>query len=107
MARLRAMTFSWEMPAGPPLALVPIPDGVFPMGFAGSPDEAPVHLHEIHSPYFIGRDPVTWAQSLAFCAATGHVEPVTPPWGTPDDHPVVNVRFTDALAYCEWAGVRL
>jgi formylglycine-generating enzyme required for sulfatase activity len=101
------MTFLWEPPAGPSLALVPIPDAVFPMGFAGSPDESPVHLHEVSAPYFIGRDPVTWAQYLAFCRHSGHAEPVPPPWGTPDDHPVVNVTFGDARAYCAWAGVRL
>jgi formylglycine-generating enzyme required for sulfatase activity len=48
---------------------------------------------------------VTVKQYLAFCAATGHARPPVPTfdltWGQ-DDHPIVNVSWNDAMAYCAW-----
>src|SRR5205807_272394 len=69
---------SWAPVAGPPIVLVRVEAASFPMGFAGSPDESPVHMHHVPSAYHIGRDPVTWAQYLAFCEATGHAPPQSP-----------------------------
>jgi formylglycine-generating enzyme required for sulfatase activity len=102
-----ADAIAWSPGTGPDLVLVGLPAGRFTMGYPNSPDEAPVHEHRIDSAYYLGRDPVTWAQYLAFCEATGRDAPEPPPWGTPDEHPVVNVSHHDALAYCSWAGVRL
>jgi formylglycine-generating enzyme required for sulfatase activity len=39
---------------------------------------------------------------LAFCRRSGAAEPKPPYWGTPDDHPVVNVSWHDAVTYCRW-----
>jgi formylglycine-generating enzyme required for sulfatase activity len=50
---------------------------------------------------------VTVAQYRQFCQMTGHEMPEEPSWGWQDDHPVVNVTWHDAMAYCAWAGVRL
>jgi formylglycine-generating enzyme required for sulfatase activity len=60
---------------------------------------------------FVARTPVTNAQYARFVAATGHEPPQH--WkgkAPPDelrDHPVVYVSWHDAVAYAEWAGVRL
>jgi formylglycine-generating enzyme required for sulfatase activity/tRNA A-37 threonylcarbamoyl transferase component Bud32 len=61
-----------------------------------------IHLSE----YRIGRHPVTNAQYAVFAAATGRRPPEHWTTGVPPkelrDHPVVNVSWWDALAYCRW-----
>jgi formylglycine-generating enzyme required for sulfatase activity len=57
--------------------------------------------------YYISRNLVTVGQYRNFCRATHHQMPLAPPWGWQDDHPVVNVSWDDARAYCDWAGLRL
>ncbi len=73
-------------------------------------------------PYEISRSPVTTGQFDAFTAATGYVtdcerhgdgsfrfdetiEPIRPK--SRGNIPVHSVSFNDAMAYCEWAAVRL
>src|SRR5690606_3532500 len=76
---------------------------------------------------FLGKHEVTQAQFAAFCWATGRVRPsrriqlhstpdafgkmvhdlATRPFVVPEDHPVVEVSWEDAAAYCAWAGARL
>ncbi|NCO38924.1 MAG: hypothetical protein COZ06_19675 [Armatimonadetes bacterium CG_4_10_14_3_um_filter_66_18] len=68
--------------------------------------EQPQHTVYLDA-YAIDIRPVTVAQYRAFCAATGKPMPEAPSWGWLDDHPVVNVSWHDAVAYCEWAGKRL
>jgi formylglycine-generating enzyme required for sulfatase activity len=71
-------------------------------------------------PFFLDRTEVTNAQYAEFVDATKHAPPVNSfdpaglnLWqdGQPPDallqHPVVNVRWSDARAYCSWAGKRL
>jgi formylglycine-generating enzyme required for sulfatase activity len=99
----------------------------------GDPAEAPVH--EVHiSAFLIDRAEVTNAEFAAFVASTGHVtdaersgrgwhwetrwrEVASADWRHPHGphssldglarHPVVQVSWHDARAYCEWAGARL
>jgi formylglycine-generating enzyme required for sulfatase activity len=67
--------------------------------------ELPQHPVDLPD-YHIARAPVTNAQYLAFVEVTGQ----KPPWhwkrGKPPDgkeeHPVVEVSWYDALAYCHW-----
>jgi serine/threonine-protein kinase len=47
--------------------------------------------------YYLALHPVTNAQYKGF----------KPEWKRDDDHPVVNVHWDDAQAYCRWAGLRL
>ena len=61
--------------------------------------------------YFIGKYEVTNAQYEAFLKATGgepphHWASGNAPPGT-ENHPVVNVSWEDAEAYCDWCGKRL
>jgi formylglycine-generating enzyme required for sulfatase activity len=95
---------------------VTIPAGEFLMGSdkqkdsMARDDETP--QHQLYLPeYRIARVPVTNAQYKLFVDATGHSAPEHWENGRiPDgkeNHPVVNVSWHDAQAFCKWAGVRL
>lgn len=86
--------------------LIEIPAGSFSMGSNESDDEKPVHTVYLDK-YYIGKYEVTVGQFKKFCNATGRTMPEQPNWNNRDDHPVVNVSWNDAKAYCDWAGLRL
>jgi formylglycine-generating enzyme required for sulfatase activity len=73
---------------------------------AGAVDEGPGHVVELDG-FWLYRHEVTVAQYRRFCAATGQPMPPAPLWGWVEDHPVVNVSWEEAAAYCRWASVRL
>lgn len=69
---------------------------------ASEKPQRPIHLDE----YWIARYPVTNAQYAAFARVTGRRPPDgwegdLPPAGK-ERHPVVNVSWWDAVAYCHW-----
>ena len=113
--------------AAPELAR--IPPGDFLMGAAdGEDDERPVHAVHV-SEFFIGRFAVTQDEYARFVRATGYPPPAVrelpliaaggrdtvfrelaapyvwtdgqPPAGR-GSHPVVLIRYEDAIAYCTW-----
>jgi serine/threonine-protein kinase len=93
--------------------LVWVPAGRFHMGdAAGDATEQPVHEVAVAG-FFMGKHEVTWAQYRRFCQATGatpgddaiHGHEV--PFQARDAHPVFNVSWEDARAYCAWAGLTL
>ena len=82
----------------------------------GQEDERPVHLVTFQEGYFIGKLEVTWQQYDAFCEASARTKPSRSvdarliggiEFVAQDTHPVFNVSWDDAVAYCEWAGLRL
>ncbi|MET1112273.1 MAG: formylglycine-generating enzyme family protein [Allosphingosinicella sp.] len=89
--------------------MVAIAGGSFEIG---SPDdepgrnanEGPLQRIELR-PFLIGRYPVTFAQYDHFCADTGRGKPDDRGWGR-GFRPVINVSQSDALAYCEWLGIK-
>ncbi len=89
----------WTQPYGEP-EWVEIPPGAFTMG---SGNEA----HQVILPaYAIARVPISNAQYLLFVKAAGHPPPHhwqenRIPKGL-ESHPVVNVSWHDAIAYCQW-----
>jgi serine/threonine protein kinase/formylglycine-generating enzyme required for sulfatase activity len=90
--------------------MVRIPSGGF---LRGSSEENPIALtsekpqRRIYlTVYWIGKYPMTNAQYAAFTEATGRHPPEhwhgdRPPRGE-ENHPVVNVSWWDAAAYCRW-----
>lgn len=85
------------------IELVRIPAGDFLYG----DKKRKVYLPE----YWIGRAPVTNEQYARFVTDTGYKAPHRW-WGKRPpaklgNHPVVNVSWNDAQAYCEWAELRL
>ena len=106
---------------GAPTVLIPA--GEFLMGTSlsnrdGGRDEYPQRRVSLDA-FYMDVYEVTNGRYLAFIAGTGHRVPEHPRdktltlWkdsAVPDvfkDHPVVNVDWDDAVAYCTWAGKRL
>ena len=119
-------------PVAPDLARIPAGD--FLMGAADAEeDERPVHRVSV-SEFFIGRFPVTHDEYARFVRATGYPPPAIrglpliaaggrdtvfkelaapyiwtnnePPAGH-GSHPIVLVRYDDAIGYCRWLGEAL
>lgn len=88
--------------------LVWIPPGRFRMGSTSGPDdEQPVHEVRFAQGFFLAKYETTWGQLRAFCRATGRPAPSPPAFEVDDRHPVVNVTWDEAVAYGQWAGLRL
>ena len=90
---------------------VRIPAGTFQMGCVPGDsqcddDESPRHAVAMTRGFWMMTNLVTVAGYRAYSEATGHGLPGQPDWNG-DDHPVVNVSWDDAVAYCTWAGGRL
>lgn len=90
---------------GVTLQLIQIPAGKFIMGNLDTGkelrDESPPHEVTITMPFYLGIYEVTVDQYAQFVKATGqrHVEPSFRQTG---NHPVVNVSWDDAQAFCQW-----
>jgi formylglycine-generating enzyme required for sulfatase activity len=132
--RIRWRSWWKERKNGGREAMVKIPGGAFLMGSEqGEPAEKPVH-RVVLSPYSLDRYETTNAEFAEFVSASGHVtdaersgvgwdwdgewrEIKKADWRYPrgpkssiqglDRHPVVQVSWNDANAYCRWHGKRL
>ena len=112
-----------QAPPPPSPGMVLIPAGEFQMGRAKTTvddekgmrplilrDDRPVHAVKLNA-YWMDAKEVSHAEYAKFVASAGHPAPrhwmqgEMPPERA--DHPVYNVDWHDAKAYCEWAGKRL
>jgi len=83
--------------------MIKVEGGTFPMGDSRIDGSKPVHEVTL-STYYISETPVTVKHYRKFCDATGRSMPEEPEWGWQDNHPIVDVNFNDAVAYCNWLG---
>lgn len=90
------------------VTLMYVPAGEFTMGTetSGQRDDKPAHRVRLDA-YWIGKTEVTVAQFRAYCRESGVAFDWAgrkPAWGWIDDHPMVQVTWEEARAFCKWAG---
>ena len=102
---------AWYLPDEPLLGFVEIPAGAFWMGSTQRDRLAYDYekpRHRVALPrYYIARYPVTVAQFRAFVEASGHRPADAQSLEGLPTHPVVDVNWYDAVAYCDWLTVQL
>ena len=86
---------------GVTMDFVRVPAGKFLMGGERNRVEKPQHTVEIPYDYWIARYPVTNEQFARVATASGYGFDYDQ-WQTPADHPVINVSWWEAMAYCRW-----
>jgi formylglycine-generating enzyme required for sulfatase activity len=100
-------TISWPKDNSE-MALVPA--GEFVMGSEKIPNERPAHKVLVKD-FYMDKLEVTNRQYQLFCQAAGRQCPIhmtdNKIAAGREKHPVNNVSFFDAEAYCQWAGKRL
>ncbi|MFO0964332.1 MAG: SUMF1/EgtB/PvdO family nonheme iron enzyme [Gemmataceae bacterium] len=109
------------------MKLVPIPAGRFTMGSSADPRNEQEHEVVLTRPFLMGAHEVTIGQYKRFVADTGYRTRAEligrcvgwdselkklvpdprfswkhPGWDVTDEHPVVNLTWDDAKAFCEW-----
>ncbi len=93
-----------ETATGVPFDMIFIKGGTFLMG---SPESEPERRydetqHQVTvSDFYMGKHTVTFDEYDKYCTATGKEKPSDVGWGR-GKHPVLNVSWDDATAYCEW-----
>jgi len=106
---------NWRAPLPPPLEIksqLTKPRSLrFPSGDMVLVDAGEAKLGEMLHPanladFYIDKTEVTNSAYLRFCRETGHPMPRGANTAPPED-PVVNVTFSDAEAFAQWAGKRL
>ena len=86
--------------------MVEVKGGSFIMGDeSGDKDEKPAHEVKINT-FSIAKTETTVGQWQAFCTATKRAMPEAPWFGLKDDHPIVNISWDDAIAYCTWLSTK-
>jgi formylglycine-generating enzyme required for sulfatase activity len=89
--------------------MVTVEGGTFTMGdmeMEGEKREQPTHQVTLKT-FKIATTETTVAQWRVFCSATSRAMPKAPTWGWIDNHPIVNVNYSDAVAYCDWLAEKL
>jgi iron(II)-dependent oxidoreductase len=93
------------------LEYVSIPAGRFEMGCVPADitceaNEKPRHHVELTKAFWMGRTLVTVGAYQRYARAAGRAMPAQPSWQHAD-HPMVDVSWKDAQAFCQWSGGRL
>jgi len=88
--------------------LVWVPGGKFSMGSLDYSSERPPHHVQLR-PFWMGQTVITNRMYDRFRAETGHRQAdfSNEELYNGDNQPIVGVDYSDAVAYCQWAGGRL
>ncbi len=82
--------------------MIHVRGGTFRMGDEnGDKDEQPAHEVTV-ADFHMAKTETTIGQWRAFCHATNRTMPEEPWFPQTDEHPVVNVSYDHAVAYCLW-----
>ena len=89
------------------IKFVRIPPGKFLMGSRDDnplalETEKPQHTVEIPKTYWLGRFPVTNEQYAIYLEGSGNKHDWVKDWKKRLDHPVENISWKDAMAFCDW-----
>ncbi len=89
------------------IEFVRVPAGKFLMGSRHNNKlaydwEKPQNSVVLPSDYWIGRFPITNEQFATFVEATNHKHSWVRDWKKKLNHPVINISWNDAQAYCHW-----
>ncbi len=108
-----ASTWAWcELGRCEELGLVKVPAGEFLMGSDkakdGQADDHELPQHRLYLPvFYIAKFPSTVSDWRAYCQASGRKPEHPESLQSPENHPVVNVIWDEALAYAQWHGFAL
>jgi formylglycine-generating enzyme required for sulfatase activity len=97
------------LPEDEMMGFIYIPEGIFRMGSnpqydpQSRPDEQPQHTLELPG-FYIQRYPVTVAQFSVFVKQSGYTPKYLVYLKRIANHPIVDITWNDALAYCAWLG---
>ncbi|RMG28188.1 MAG: hypothetical protein D6730_05900 [Bacteroidetes bacterium] len=80
--------------------MVEVPRGTFEMGGSMFRREQPIHQVKLAA-FKLAKYPVTFEEYEAYCKARNKPLPSDEGWGR-GKHPVINVSWDDAVAYCNW-----
>jgi formylglycine-generating enzyme required for sulfatase activity len=72
----------------------------------GDLNEHPRHAERVDG-FLMDKTEVTWGQYKSFMAVSGQPAPKSPIWGTPEAFPASSITWSEAGAFCAWAGGRL
>ncbi|HMO31884.1 MAG TPA: formylglycine-generating enzyme family protein [Lacibacter sp.] len=86
--------------------MVRVEGGTFIMGLEDPVDESDSSARPLRKVTLRGfrmaKTETTVAQWRTYCNAAGRQMPNAPAWGWIDSHPIVNISWEDAVAYCKW-----
>ncbi len=78
--------------------MVYVEGGIFVMGNPGKEISQTVEINN----YAISVFEITVAEYQLFAEEKGQPMPPPPPWGWKMNHPIVNITYHEAVAYCDW-----
>jgi len=74
---------------------------VYQMGDATTLATSPVHTMKLITPFYMAKHELTFSEYDLFAKSTGRKKPSDNKWGR-NMQPVINVSWSDAVAYCQW-----